>query len=297
MVTPDTVIASLSFASSAVLYNTGKLLSEQDSVLEAQYRRFQNAFDSTSDRWQNLQLIDGTALSWEAFSQLDQDFTRILEEDCQTTESVPRKLRSKLQKMGKFVLSKLPTPAAAERDPRLESRPKIVDQLLLKYLELLYFPQDVFADQNYDLRTRDLMLSLVAAPETVSFGDASSTTFSDLIKFKLGKLPDDVEELIDRFLYVKAFSKFYFGPGFHHLSLLAGIHHLQYLELLIRLKLKQAAIGKSLQIPVSFEDTAELIRSLERRLTQLDLTKDSISVLEILCSSPARAARIQFLAD
>lgn len=297
MVTPDAVIASLSFASSAVLYNTGKLLSEQDAVLAEQYRRFQNTFDNPSQRWKNLQLIDGTALSWEAFAELDQELMRILEEGSEAPEIVPRKLRSKLQKIGKLVLSMLPTPGAAERDPKLESRPKIVDQLLLKFLELLYFPQGVFADQNYDLKTKELILSLVGAPESVSFGEEPSTKFSDLIKFKLGKLPDDVEDLIDRFLYVKAFSKFYFGPGFHHLSLLAGIHHLQYLELLIRLKLKQAIIDKRLQTPISFEDTAELIRNLERRLTQLDLTKDSISVLEILCSSPERATRIQFLAD
>lgn len=297
MVTPDAVLASLSFASSAVLYNTGKLLSEQDEVLANQYKRFQQSFNTQTERWQNLQLIDGIGLSWKDFAELDRALMDIVYEQCDSESTVPRKMRSKLQKMSKMVTSLLPSPGAAERDPKLESRPKIVDQLLLKYLDLLYFPKDVFADSSYDLKTRELMMALVAAPEAVLLGNGDGGKFSDLIKLKLGKLPEEIEELVDRFLYVKVFSKFYFGPGFHHLSLLAGIHHLQYVELLFRLKLKQAIVNKRITMPLKFEDSVELLRILERRITQLDLSKESISVLEILCSSPERAARVQFLAE
>lgn len=297
MVTPDAVLASLSFASSAVLYNTGKLLSEQDEVLANQYKRFQQSFNTQTERWQNLQLIDGIGLSWKDFAELDRALMDIVYEQCDSETTLPRKLRSKLQKMSKMVTSLLPSPGAAERDPKLESRPKIVDQLLLKYLDLLYFPKDVFADSSYDLKTRELMMALVAAPEAVLLGDDNGGKFSDLIKLKLGKLPEEIEELVDRFLYVKVFSKFYFGPGFHHLSLLAGIHHLQYVELLFRLKLKQAIVNNRIAVPLKFEDSVELLRILERRITQLDLSKESISVLEILCSSPERAARVQFLAE
>ena len=296
-VTPDAVLASLSFASSAVLFNTGKLLAEQEAVLEEQFARFQHSFSIATERWNSLQLIDGTPLSWRSFAQIDKDLMAIAEEGSETSDAFPRKMRTKLQKIGKYIVSQLPSSSAAERDPKLESRPKVVDQLLVKYLELLYFPQDVFSDQSYDLKTRELMMALVAAPESVNFGEGVGCKFSDLIKLKLAKLPDEIEELIDRFLYVKLFSKFYFGPGFHHLSLLAGVHHLQYVELLLRLKLKQAIVNKRSEMPLKFEDAAELIRKLERRITQLDLSKESISVLEILCSSPERAARIQFLAE
>lgn len=297
MVTPDAVLASLSFASSAVLYNTGKLLSEQDTVLTEQLQRFQQAFTSTTERWQNLQLLDGTPLSWDAFSNLDKELMAIVNEGSELESSVPRKIRAKLAKMSKKVISVLPKGTNPERDPKLESRPKIVDQLLIKYLDLLYFPEDVFSEQSYDLKTRELMMALVAAPESVSFGGKDASKFSDLIKLKLGNLPEEVEELIDRFLYVKVFSKFYFGPGFHHLSLLAGIHHLQYVELLLRLKLKHAIACEGLIRPVPFDYAAELIRILERRITQLDLSKEAVSVLEILCSSPERASRIHFLAE
>ena len=291
-VTPDTVLSSLSFASSAVLYNNGKLLSEQHDVLSEQYKRFEELFKPTSERWHKLQVLDGTPLSWVEFSKIDASIMQIAESEPVFNE-VPRGIIKKLRRIETHVLGLLPKPSLCERDPKLESRPKIVDQILLKYLDHLYFPEDVFADQHYDFRTRELMQELVAAPNSVSLAENKTngpTKFANLISLKKLDLADEIEDLLDRFFYMRLFSKLFFGPGFFHLSLIAGLHHLQLLRVLLGLKLKQEIL-RNPETALTFERAAEIVRTLERRLTQLDLSRESVSVLEILCSSAERVER------
>lgn len=295
-ITPDTVLAGLSFASSAVLYNTGKLLSEQADTLQKQFEAFQSLFQVNSNLWQKLQLIDGLELSWQQFKELDGPMMEIVEQE--KNSGVPRQMEAKLKDFSARVLMRLPDPNISERTPPLESRPKIVDQILLKHLERLYFPKELFKDQNYDLDARTLLQELVSAPPVVSFGqEQSSRPFADIISLKLGKLPDAMEELLDRFLYMRFFSKLYFGPGFHHLSLLSGLSHLRTLHVLLRIKIKESILQNPSQQEPSFEELAELVRALERRLTQLDLSSQSHSLLEVLLCSQERQERIKFLAE
>jgi hypothetical protein len=296
-VTPDTVIASVSFASSAVLYNSGKLLSEQAETLSHQYELFASLFPTSSDLWLKLQIIDGQPLSWSEFSELDYTLSKNIEGDCTDSEKAPTGMGKKLQEASLAIIKELPDAKLAEREPRMESRPKIVDQILLKHLERLYFPDEVFTADRYDFDARELLTEMVAAPQTVSFGQpGKERKFADLIGIKLGKLPDDVDDLLNRFLYSRFFSKLFFGPGFHHLSLLAGIHHLRILHLLLRLKFKQTLCLDS-KAEINFELACELVRTLERRLTQLDFSPQSQAMLEVLMASPQRQERLLFLAD
>ncbi len=306
IVTPDTVLATLSFASSAVLYNTGKLLSEQSQVLLEQYKLFQMLFNPDLCLWHKVQLIDGQPLNWGEFKELDRKQEKIIEDqdsnECsQNLEDPPENLPAKLKAVFNLALRELDDTRKAEQDPPLEARPKIVDQVLLKFLDRLYFPEQVFAAKNYDLECREMLKEMVAAPQTVSFGSSSAPNiskalvFSDLIKNKLGKLPADAEDLLNRFLYVRYFSKTYFGPGFHNLSLISGLNHLRTLYILLRLKVKEKMLLEN--VNPDFELLAELVRSLERRLTQLDLSKESQAILEVLMTSPERQNRFSFLAE
>ena len=210
IVTPDEVLASVSFAASAVLSNSGRLLSHQPETLAEQYQLFQQLFAAPVSLWHKLQIIDGLPISWEEFCRLDID--ALISGDCPDTETVPPGMIKKLALASAKVLLELPDKNAAEKEPRLESRPRIIDQILLKHLEKLYFPDQVFSETNYDLNARALMQELVSAPQAVSFGQADhSRKFADLIKIKLGKLPDDVEDLLNRFFYVRFFSRLFWS--------------------------------------------------------------------------------------
>ncbi|MBX9686611.1 MAG: YkgJ family cysteine cluster protein [Candidatus Obscuribacterales bacterium] len=294
-VTPDAVLASLSFASTAVLSNSGSLLSDQIDTLTSQYELYKGLFKPNAELWQSLQLIDGEALPWRDFKKLDDDFSELLySENCEQNKA-PTNLAEKLRKFSEKVQGLLKNPSDAEKEPRLESRPKIVDQILLKHLERLYFPADVFKNDKYDLDARAMLGEMVAAPQSISFGQGKEARkYADLISIKLSGLAPEIEELIDRFLYLRFFSKLFFGPGFHHLSLLAGLHHLTTLHVILRLKIKQWMLLNDADA-ISFLELAELLRKLERRLTQLDLSAQSQSMLEVLLCSPVRQQRILFL--
>jgi hypothetical protein len=108
-------------------------------------------------------------------------------------------------------------------------------------------------------------------------------------------LPPACDELLKRFLYCRIFSKLYFGAGYGNLSLLSGLHHIMTAVSLARIIFKSKGwieLGEEEQ----FNRLAELIRVLERRLTVASLSRESITILEVLLASPARMARILSLA-
>lgn len=308
MVTPDAVTVYLSFASSAVILNQGKLLKEQQDVLQSQYAVFKSMFKPQTNLWNKLQSVDGVALPFQIFSEMKKDFLQLIENDESTedfaaivrsdststtnNEGYPQKLASKLRECSSRLIQSLDK-AHLEREPKLEASPEIVDQLFLKQLEALYFPTEIFRDDNYDFNAKALLSEIIAAPRAVSLGqEESAVPFSSLIKH-ISKPGAEIENLINRFLYVKFFANMYFGPGFHHLSLLAGLHHLRTLSVLLKLKFKQFALLNDKEI--DFEHAAEYVRCLERRLTQLDISRESQAVLEVLLSSPSRQERIDSL--
>lgn len=74
-----------------------------------------------------------------------------------------------------------------------------------------------------------------------------------------------------------------------YLSLLAGLHHLLVLMVLLKVRLKlQLAAGEA----VTFDYAAELLRTAERRLTQLSFPRESAAVLEVMLTSPSRVERL-----
>lgn len=300
-ITPQAVLGSVSFASSAVLFNTGKLLSEQSDMLQTKLNEFQKLFPNDPSGWHKLQVIDGFALSWEDFSGLDDNWESVIHNEEENTdkseETFPRNLPDKLFKLSALAADLLDSPQSTESGPNLECNPKIVDQLILKYLDKLYFPENVFEERNFDFATAELLTEIVSKPDAVHLDYLPSPSrFSDLIDYKLGQLPPEMEALIDRFLYCRFFSKLFFGPGFHYLSLLAGTHHLLILNILIRLKLKYLVLSRQVDA-IGIMDLAEIIRTMERRLTQLALSRESKAALEVLLMSRERINRLLYLCD
>lgn len=283
-VMPHGVAAYVSFASTAVLFNQGSLLSGQSESLSAHLELFAALFpDATAERWTAAQIRDGVPLGTDELREISSRMLAIAHSGEEPeSEHAPRELAQKLFAIHRLV-SELGADAACNRPPVLEARPKIVDQLLLKYMDALYFPADVFSEGNFDLDCRGMMQEIVSAPDMVTL---SGTRFRDLVRAK--RQEDEFTEICDRFLYCRLFSGLYFGPGFHHLSLIAGTTHLILLCVLLELKCRQLKLRGVEDLAA----VAELVRTLERRLTQLRLSAQSQAVLEVLFSEPERASRL-----
>jgi hypothetical protein len=279
--TPSGTYLYVSFASTGVLENFGTPLTEQRADMEAQLQLFAKLFPAVDADWSTAQLIDGVPLSWEQYLALEEAIL-----DCLKTNNVV----DGLIQSSRLVQKSLPSPASADRLPPVEAAPKDVDKLILNALWSLYFPQDVFSEQTFDIDARSLMNSLVHPPSNITiFGGNGAGVF---LNTNLGTLDEKSENLLARFVYTRIFGKLFFGRSYAHLSLLAGLHHLFFVVALIRMQLKlRAGAGK----PVEFWDVAELLRTCERRMTQMDFSRESSAILEVLLASPARLERLKNL--
>lgn len=292
--TPDGVFSSLSFASTNVLYNQGDLLSEQRSLVEDMWQLYNRLFSAIRPNWESLQLIDGVCLNWDAFRNLDGEMLALLQSPATAGAHEQRlPVEQRLLAISRFLVSQLPAGTDPERTPPLEARPKIIDQLLIKSLNSLYLPPDVFRSREFALNARELLEAIVKAPDVVTVEHAGAPRrFQDVMSLQLGALPADIESLLHRFVYCRIFSKQYFGPTMGYLSLLSGLHHLLAVVVMLKVRMKLEISSGN---PLTFEYAAELVRSTERRLTQLSFPRDSAAVLEVLLTSPSRIERLASL--
>lgn len=302
--TPGGVFSSLSFASTSVLFNSGDLLSEQRQTVEDMWQLYSRLFSMIQPSWDNLQLVDGVPLKWERFRVWDTDLLGLVGTPADsegTAKCLPpgEPLETRLLKASKFLAAQLPADVDAERMPPLEARPKIVDQLLIKSLNALYLPADVFKSRESSLNARELLAAIVQAPNLVTIEhDQVQRRFQDAAGIAFSSITADensfarIENLLHRFVYCRMFAKQYFGPTMGYLSLLSGLHHLLLIVVMLKLRLKLAAAGGA---EVTFEYAAEMVRTAERRLTQLSFPAESVAVMEVLLTSPSRVERLASL--
>lgn len=284
--TPSGVFASVSFASSGVLLNSGSPLTEQAETLSQHWQLFKTLYPDWQTDWSGLQLLDGVAIGWS-------DYLRLEAKALADMEKVGANFAQSLFDMAKLLIAQLPAGVDPERLPPMEAPPEVIDQIILKHLNRLYLERDPLSNSQ-DLDARALMTEIVQAPPAVALSDGTSqVSFTDLTEMNLGELPADIEDLMRRFVYCRMFGKLYCGPSFGHLSIIAGLHHLHLLVSLLRLKMKLTILQGG---TLSLYDVAELIRTVERQLTQLSMSKETSAVMEVLLSSPSRIERVWHLA-
>ncbi len=297
--TPGGVYASASFASTGVLYNSGSPLTEQRQHLTHTFDLFTRLFPDLRPDWTALQLIDGQPLEFDAYLQLECDFLSSLSESTESTIASPNKIVSGLaEKTSRLIEQK----RDCDRIAGVETTARTVDSLMIQSLLRAYFPTNVYRDNICEIDTATLARSLVMPPDKVLLEvDGSKIGFGELNQYKLGALSSHCESLLRRFAYLKIFSKLYFGPGFAGLSLIAGLNHLSTIISLVRifLKLKNIESGKTNKkgLDITFEETAECVRLLERRLTVANFSRETKTMLEVLLSSCERSKRIASLAS
>lgn len=292
--TPSGVYASVSFASSGALLNFGRPLSDQTELLEKQWRLFQQLFPTLKLDWSQIQLADGVPLSWPKYLDIESKILASLK-GLVAEKTSQKRVDIEVLALAAEAKNELPKSSDLDKVPEISARPKTVDQLLVRELMDLYFPEDIFASTLCDMDVRRLAQLLIQPPAKIELSCPSGNVgFDKLYNLRLGKLPNDIENLLARFVYCRIFSKLYFGPGFSYISLMAGLHHLAVLVSLVRMKLKMDKL--LLNEEPRFERAAELIRGMERRLTVATLSRESTAILEVLLAGTQRPERIASLA-
>lgn len=293
--TPTGVYASVSFASTGVLLNSGRPLSEQKESMLETFELFKRMFPALELDWSESQLIDGQKISWSDYQLIEKP---ILEQLAKPGESrVERWLFEQAEPFRKAVAGSVKLDNVAG----LTTNPKIIDQVLVRNLLLTYFPENVYESSSCDLDAQSVAREFLDEPRRVMLKyRAEEYSFQDLVSVRLGPLTPPVTDLMRRFVYLRMFSKLFFGPGFNYLSVVAGIHHLSVLVCLLRIRLKLEMLRRKKSSELtdldSFVTMVEDARLLERRLTVAYFSKETIAMLEILLLSPQRIERLISLA-
>lgn len=290
--TPSGTYASVSFASTGVLLNSGTPLSQQTEFMLQTYELFSKMFPSLDLDWSESQLVDGQKISWTDYQSIEKP---ILERLAKTGESrVERWLFEEAERFRKSVTGSIRLDNVAG----LTTNPKIIDQVLVRNLLLTYFPENVYESSSCDLDAQSVAREFLDEPRRVALKyRGSEYSFQDIVGVRLGSMTEQCFDLMRRFVYLRMFSKLFFGPGFNYLSVVAGIHHLSVLVCLLRIRLKLEMLRTKPNADFdSFAIMIEDARLLERRLTVAYFSKETIAMLEILLLSPQRIERLISLA-
>jgi len=295
---PDGYYASVSFASTGVLLNSGKLLTDQADFLLGKLLLFKRLYPKLDSDWSHLQLVDGVPLSWTEYLRLEEyllDAFRF--DDSAQASFFELSSMDSLRLASSTLLCHVNGTAELERDHLVPTAQHKVDLVLVKTLLELFFPDDSSKHPTDTIDGKALLMKITSAPGTISMQvDRHKVALSEICQLKLPQVEKEVHQLISRFIYCRIFAKLCWGPGLGHLSVLSGLHFLGLVTALLRIKLKVLSIDQP-ATKIDFMQVAELVRTLERQLTTLRISQESSAVLQVLLESPKRFERILSLAD
>ncbi len=304
--TPTGTFVGLSFASTGVLHNSGRLLDEQSDqligVLALFRELFPNLEEETIKGFHSLQLIEGVALTYEQFQIIEGPLLSALAEAASSSSSGCGAIKV-LASFHQSIAALVPKDLWRSRLPGSEARPRQIDLFILDALARAYIDPNSKADLLDDGQIAQSVSNHLQSPPAgfkLQIGSASYSAVQ-LLDSKLGSLDAACENLLARFLYVRIFSKMYFGPGFSALSLIAGLGHLTVLVVLIRLAMKARKISA---IDPNQKETAEenllwlaaIVRQIDGKLTSARYGANMRAMLEILFLDQERLLRLIDLA-
>jgi Fe-S-cluster containining protein len=296
---PDGFYASVSFASTGVLLNHGKLLTDQADFLFGKLLLFKRLYPNLNSDWSQLQLVDGVPLAWDEYLRLEEyllDSFRF--DDSAQASFFELSTIDSLTLASSILLRHVNGKADLERDHLVPTAQHKVDLVLVKTLLEFFFPDDSSKHSPETIDGKALLMKITSAPRTISMQvDHQKVALAEICQLKLPELDKETHQLISRFIYCRIFAKLCWGPGLGHLSVVSGLHFLGVLTALLRIKVKMLSVAQSTTAPVDFLQIAELVRTLERQLTTLRISEESSAVLQVLLESPKRFERILTLAS
>lgn len=295
---PEGVYLGLSFASSGVLQNSGALLSEQQNELQKTLQLFRQLFpevrQASLSGWSKIQLLEGLVLPYGQAKLLIEDLLRRLADSLSGAKEA-----GALEILCDFyneLVSKCPSSFFRQKIAAASSAQ--VDNFWLSALFDSYLSER-FKPVN------DQVLALRVA-EQISQGDSNSWTDLSLgaaaalqIRDRRLELSSSSQNLLLRFVYMRVFSRMFFGPGFSSLSFIAGLGHLTSLIVLLHLDLKVHMSKAGIDHPQDFDQfsyLAEQLRQLDGKLTSARYGNNCRAMLELLFLDNRRLDRLRELA-
>ncbi len=306
--TPSGVYVTVSFVSMAVIYNSGKALSEQTEYLEKKFADFCKLYPNHHPNWSKLQLIGGCPLDWDNYLSLEDHLISCLNDKSKPLEDrliggsdhLLQYLQSKKSATGSDQLNfKTTDPSTAlnHTDPPDAMNPmdtsialNHLDKSLLLSLHKLYFPAKAQARGEGDFSPFRFFIQSTIGSRKIKVPGASFT-LQELAAFRWPKDDQEMEDILYRYFFSRIFAKLYFGAGFGQLSLIVGFHHLALLLPLIKLHARALAIARGAS-QVELVDLIATIRQLEKRLGDTTIGPYAAATLELLLFSPRRLKRI-----
>ncbi|MFA6212040.1 MAG: YkgJ family cysteine cluster protein [Candidatus Obscuribacterales bacterium] len=298
--TPDGTFVGLSFASTGVLQNSGKLLLEQNEQLAAMLGLFRDLFPDlekeTSEAFNHLNLIDGVSLSYEQFKAIEAPLIADLENAVLASSSSGYAGKSALEILGSFSQSLaqfVPKGTWRNRLPGSDARPRQIDLYILDALGQAYIEPQSKGQLLDDMQIAQSVTSNLLAPAAgfkLRLNGSSFSAVQFLDEKKLGAFDQACENLLLRFVYVRIFSKMYFGPGFSGLSIVAGIGHLIAVLALVRLSAKAKKFDDSFEVNLPW--LIDTVRQVDSKLTSARYGANTQAMLEILFLDQERVQRL-----
>ncbi len=313
MDTPAGTFVGLCFASSGVINNSGRLLSDQDQELVSTLLLFRSLFpqleSETLAGWQSIKIAEGLPLSYEQYSEVETTLLADLQYSMIADgRAITRKDETATAILARFfrhVGELCPNSMWRENLPGSAARPKQIDQILLASFASAYTDESQSHRLLDDRLIAESVSAFLVAPGESLMLPFAGAKFSmgQLLNAASGPLPPACEDLLARFVYVRVFSKMYFGPGFSNLSLLAGIGHLILLVTLMRLSIKaKILLSKPASSANSRSDDEQIlfwltgiIRQVDSKLTSARYGANTKAMLEIFFLDRMRCERLSNL--
>jgi Fe-S-cluster containining protein len=146
--TPSGIYVTVSFVSMAVVYNSGKALSEQREWLEKKFGDFCKLYPNHHPNWSQLKLTTGVPLDWDTYLSLEAHLINCLND---RSKSLEERFIAGSNHLLKYMERRQSSPAqentarvsgtAAEEVPLVgSSKLNHIDHTLLSNLHKLYFP-------------------------------------------------------------------------------------------------------------------------------------------------------------
>lgn len=298
--TPDGTFVGLSFASTGVLQNSGKLLLEQDEQLAAVLGLFRDLFPDlekeTIEGFNHLKLIDGVSLSYEQFKALESPLIADLKDAVLASASSAYAGKSALETLGSFSHSLaqfVPKGSWRNRLPGSDARPRQIDLYILDALAQAYIEPQSKGQLLDDMQIAQSVTNNLLAPTAgfkLRLNGSSFSAVQFLDDKKLGAFDQACENLLLRFVYVRIFSKMYFGPGFSGLSIVSGIGHLIAVLVLVRLSAKARKSDDNFEANLPW--LIDTVRQVDSKLTSARYGANTQAMLEILFLDQERVQRL-----
>jgi Fe-S-cluster containining protein len=278
--TPSGVYTTVSFISMAVVYNSGRALTDQKDWLEEKYAQYLHMFPELHSNWSQIKFVTGQTMTWDEYLKHEEHLMAFLKD-----KSLP--MEKRLLKGSDYLMANLAVP---RKTSETSTKLKALDKKLLVALHKLYFPVKPLGKGEGDFSVMRFLYQVFYQGTKIPFA-GRNFTIEELHAFAWTEDDQDINDLLYRYFFSRLHSKFYFGGGFGQLSLVAGYHHLILLYALIKLQAKAYAINRGAPC-VSLVDMVPTIRQLEKRFGETTLNGYAAGAWELLMFSSDMVKRV-----